>query len=323
MKYIIFSTILLIIAICCATAQDPKDGGYPQASKDTLNDYYKRSTGFKVYTYTYQGTKLPITGSNNTYNMLGSKFVFSGKAMIAGVLVAFERKFVRNGYDHCVKAYHLTGSGSLPSGNELGIGYFKVAAIDTSSSSPVWTYIPFKSDSTPVVTGNFAVLVQTRLGYTTDDTLTIYSNLVGNGQQEHTACDLWYTSKTTYSSEDLYDTPATMDEGGKPDFDLMIFPVIDYTLDVGEECSLNGLSCRITSLMPVKDKLSLEISTDGTSTADIQLLDMNGRLINEIKGVNIAGSTETVLDISGCASGTYIFIVRTGAGTLSGKFPHE
>lgn len=288
------------------------------AQQDSLKVYYERSTGFKVYTYASGNTRLPLTGSNTMYSLVGSKFLFSGEAQLKGLLVAFAEKKKNVNNVHQIIAYHLDNQGNMPSGTAIGVGNFYLDDITADKDKPVFTWLPF-NQKVPLVTGNFGVMVMTRAALNNDDFVSIFSNMQGDGAGMRTSFNLYLGDGGKFVYENLYDFPVVTDAGGNPDIDIMIIPVLDYSNGVHSPKEFNGLSILEVKNYPGQENFCLRLLSGFHDNIYFRIIDINGREIYKSEKQMIPEGQELFeFDMAGLAEGTYFYIVNSSRTKFSG-----
>ncbi|MCX7737618.1 MAG: T9SS type A sorting domain-containing protein [Candidatus Kapabacteria bacterium] len=287
------------------------------SQNDTINDYYIRSSGFRVYTYEYNNVSYPLTGSNNMYFMLGSKFVFSGQSRLAGVLIAFAEKKVVVDDLHQIIVYHLNPVGDMPTGQAIGVGEFKLSQCDTNSINPVFTWLPIEKKPA-YVNSNFGVMIHTRTRQSGDDYLSVFTNLQGDGQLQKTCFDMYIDNQNNWVYENLYDFPIKPKNITNPDIDLMMIPVLDFSTDVESELTLNGFVIKKVFPNPVDDVLNIELGNDELIDFTISIFNINGEKLVEY---SISNSSNNIsIDTKNLSEGSYIFLLSSKKGNFGGKF---
>ncbi len=288
------------------------------AQQDSLKVYYERSTGFKVYTYASGNTRLPLTGSNTMYSLVGSKFLFSGEAQLKGLLVAFAEKKKNVNNVHQIVAYHLDNQGNMPSGQALGVGNFYLDDITANKDKPVFTWLPF-NQKVPIVSGNFGVMVMTRTALSNDDFISIFSNLQGDGQGMRTSFDLYAGNGGEFVYENLYDFPVATDAGGNPDIDVMIVPVLDYSNSAGSQIDYGGLKILKAFCNPVQGVFQLALQSDFCDDISFWVIDINGRELHRAVKQISQGVLETIeFRTDNLSAGMYFYIIRGSRAKFSG-----
>jgi len=286
---------------------------------DTVKTYFDRSSSFHVYKYksANDGKTYPLTGTNDVYSMLGSRFIFSGQARIAGALIAFAQKKHGSLDNLAVVVYHLKMDGNPPSGKAHAIGFFKVNQIDTNSTTPVFTYIPFTKDT--ILTSNFSIMVAT-IGPHYDDSFSIFTNSQGDGQMQKTVFDMYLDINYNQVYENLYDLPIETNIGEKPDIDLMIVPVLDYSTGINESFSFSGITIKNIYPNPTNDKFSIEININEPTYVELSLVASDGMIVKTINNdfINIGDNTFEV-NTKEIPSSDYFYIIKTNRGKFAGK----
>lgn len=288
------------------------------AQQDSLKVYYERSTGFKVYTYASGNTRLPLTGSNTMYSLVGSKFLFSGTAQLKGLLVAFAEKKKNVNNMHQIIAYPLDNQGNMPSGTALAVGNFYLDDIIADKDKPVFTWLPFNQKA-ELVTGNFGVMVMTRTAQGNDDFVSIFSNLQGDGQGMRTSFDLYAGDGGKFVYENLYDFPVATDAGGNPDIDLMVIPVLDYSNSVGSQADYRGLKILSAFCNSIQGVFQLALQSDYCDDISFCVIDINGRELHRVVKQISQGVVESIeFRTDYLAAGTYFYIIQGSRAKFAG-----
>lgn len=300
---------------------------YHQTAFDTLRDYFYRSSSFELYSYNDQfGDRVYATGSNNIYYMIGSKFIYSQEAKLVGALVAFgKKKIQRQGDSNEVWVYNLDPNTGSPIGNVKARGSFKPINVDTNSSSMILSYVPFSK--TAIMAANFAVYIQTRVGYADDNFLAIYSNKQGDALGQNTACILTFDQNNKLIALDLSNTVLgiKLDNNEYPDLDVMIFPVMDFATDCNEPLKVDGFTITGISPNPATDFVSIKfekiINFNKVTFVEIFLVGINGKVIESRKYNSSEISEEAInFDISSLPVGDYFILFKTNNQKFAGKF---
>lgn len=287
------------------------------AQIDSLKDYFERSSGYNVYTFKANNITYPLTGSNNMYFMLGSKFVFNGKAKLSGVLVAFAEKKVVVDDMHQVIVYHLDPVGNMPKGIAVGVGDFYLSKCDTNSQKPVFTWLPIAKKAA-FVNSNFGVMIHTRTRLSGDDYLSVLSNLQGDGQLQKTCFTMYVDNNNNWIYENIYDFPLKTSAGSNPDIDLMMIPVLDFSTDVESELTLNGFTIKKVFPNPADDVLNIELRNDELVDFKISIFNINGeKIIDNISPVN---GNIIKLNLKSLSNGSYIFVIESKKAKVGGLF---
>lgn len=295
-----------------------------QSTLDTLDQYFFRSTSFGVYSYsveTQDGTiDLPITGTNDTYQFLGAKYDFSGKARVQSVLVAYASKFIQGTPDNFTATIFSLPSSSFPVMSQLGDQEFSSDQIDTNSTTPVFTVIDFEN---PVsINSNFVVMIQTIAPSegANLDFISIFSNQDGDGKGEKRASIIGINEQGEMYNADLAD----LFGGGQSalDIDPMIIPIIevDATSGVDEYATLNGLTLKGAYPSLASENTAIHFAIDKPASVEISIIDMTGRIISTVRQNNMEAGNHTLdLDVSTLPTGSYLYAVSTGTARVAGK----
>jgi hypothetical protein len=295
-----------------------------QSTLDTLDQYFFRSTGFGVYSYSVEtegGTiDLPITGTNDAYQFLGAKYDFSGKARVQSVLVAYASKFTQGTPDNFIAAIFSLPSTSFPVMSQLGAQEFSADLIDTNSTEPSFTVIDFEN---PVAIGsNFVVMIQTinPAEGANLDFISIYSNEQGNGQGEKRASVIGINEQGEMYNADLADIFNT---GGELlDIDPMIIPIIevDGTSGVEDYATLNGLTLKGAYPSPASQNTTVHFALDKPSFVEISIIDMTGQIVSTVRHNTMEAGNHTLdLDVSTLPTGSYMYAISTKTARVAGK----
>jgi len=309
-------TLILIIFILAAAST------YSQ--NDTLKTYFDRSSGFKVYTFIddYDNLEYPLTGTNYFANMIGSKFIFYGKAKLVGALVAFAKATVGAGIQNAVVVMELQSDGKLSDlPDAIGLGYFLTKNIKINSQAPEFNYFQMNANKNPILSSNFVVMVQTLNDMINSDKLEIFSNKQGDGQLQKTSFRYWVDNNGKYRWQDLYDFPLKTEIGDKPDIDVMIIPVMDYNDGVEDGLTFDGITLKSVYPNPANDKIHFLIENPLNIQFEISLIDEAGKTVNNIQPRYSDGEID--IDVKNLPLGNYFYYFKTPNTKFAGRIVIE
>jgi hypothetical protein len=285
-----------------------------QGLKDTITTYYDRGSGFGVYPITVNNYQYPLTGWNPIFFGIGSHFSIPGQAEVEGVLVAYMLKTLRgSNYDQFFSLIYPCEQG-LPSGQALAMKEFKIQDIDTNKFTPVFTPIMF--DEPANVNGDFCSVLTTFDGTNEYDATAIFSNSVGDGNNENSVVVMVYTMEGLVSmtlADILYEAGVS-----DPNFDILILPIIN-TETSGIE---SGSSTYATVYPnPAKDFLQLDVNFTEPSEYEVDIINSNGEIVISKTGfANAYDHKGLSFDVSNLPSGNYFYAVRSSGSKYAGKF---
>jgi len=285
-----------------------------QGIKDTITTYYDRGSGFGVYPITVNNFQYPLTGWNPIFFGVGSHFTIQGEAEVEGVLVAYMLKTLRGtNYDRFFSLIYPCEQG-LPSGQALATKEFTIQDIDTNKYAPVFTPIMF--DEPASVNGEFCSMLTTFDGTYEYDATAIFTNIVGDGNQENSIVVLIYTTEGLVSMTlaDILIQAGLTD----PDIDLLVLPIIS-TKTSGIESDNSSYANAYPN--PAKDILHLDISFTAPSEYEVDIINSNGEIVSSRTGfANAFEQKGLSFDVSNMPSGNYFYAVRSSASKYAGKF---
>ena len=286
---------------------------------DTIMIYLNRTTKFTLYGIPIGGQTYPLVGTNPVYYFVGQKFAYTIDPNYAykmtGVLVPLGINVFGGSYRDTNQVTVMpTDVQGIPQGNAFAFGSLYLQNADSNSAEPLFTYVPF--DSSGVMTEYFTVFVQTR-NYSDAETdfIAIWANNQGDGALESRASLILYDQTNGWMIANFADLNIDMGGGLRPDFDILLLPVLDKELvnSVDEPVNLNGI--RINSIYPNPVIGNADISMTIGQMADlrIDLLDINGRLVKNIMNSSVQPGEHTVsFTTEGLAAGTYLMAFRSG-----------
>lgn len=288
-----------------------------KATVDTNTTLFDRASTLRVYTNS-QG--LPITGSNNTYGFVGSRYDFQGYADFKGVLIAYRTKVQAGQADNYTVQVFQLNSNDLPAGQSMNGAGFSSSDILTDTSEIVWTHIPFTNYVG--VQNDFAVLVQTRAIQSTSDSIdyvSIYSSTHGDGNGEKRAVALKIPNLSAVKIANEYTV------NSQPlDIDVMILPILNIMEAGVEETKLEGLTFKGVSPNPAKTSTTVEFSLDNAQQVTITLVDMNGRHVKDVVNKRMQAGSHTInTDVSGLKAGMYFYTIVAGNAKMATKLVVE
>lgn len=286
-------------------------------SKDTITTYYERGTGFGVYPITINNNQFPLTGWNPLYSGIGARFDIDEAMSVEGVLVAYLLKTFRGTNYDPILAIVYNAQFGLPGGQAITIQDFTIQDIDTSSAEMVFTPIMF--DSSAYVSNDFFCVVTTFDGTNEYDATAIYSNSVGDGNEESTIAVLMTdnTGVVSLTLDDLLDQAGVQG----PDIDLMMMPIVstqssarDYPVTIGNITIIESYP------NPADKKFNLKIRMEKPEVPEIFIIDSMGRIVKKHKPEAIsAGEHIFDFDISDLPSGNYFYALISGKIKFAGK----
>jgi hypothetical protein len=284
---------------------------------DTLDDHFKRSTAFTLYSYTSGTSVFPVVGSNNLYLFVGEKFPFSGSANVLGFLFACNQISINNPPDTlAANLWAGNTTNGLPTGSSLTFGTFTTDEVDTNRTTPVFTYVAMNTPTQ--VTGPFVATIQTRRLSTHDDLFVLYSNTQGDGHGEKRACIIT-TQNTQLVAMDL--DHLGLNIGGQPlDFDIMILPVLDVTSTAADKPAavIDGLELRGIAPQPASSVAAISLRAQRTMHVAIDIIDIRGRLVSSTATRQLtAGDNVLSLPVSLLPSGSYFVRVAHERGAFA------
>jgi hypothetical protein len=295
---------------------------------DTLIGNLMKSSGFTVYTFSPdpQNPMMtePVTGTNSLYFALGEKISYSGSGNVTGMLLCYAQKTINGAPDTMmIGVAESSLSGGLPTGNFYGMASFTTDHLDTSTSQLRFTPVLFPLAAP--INRDFVALVTTRGESQTDpsDVVSIFSSRHGDGKKENRACflsmDMQNQQMVTGNLSEIINN-----SNGEPlDIDLAIIPIVERTSAASvtaDDPTVNGVTLRGAYPNPAVDKASVMLALDKASSVDLQLLDMSGAVLRTIHQDNLAAGEHSIdIDLSGLASGTYMYAISTDKAQVAGK----
>jgi hypothetical protein len=288
---------------------------------DTLNPFFKRSTGYANYTYQdpNSGYSFPVIGSNTLYILIGQKFDYTGNKPIKGLLIPYSFKRITAPPDTMVIVFYVGDNTSgLPSGNPIGTSQFTLDAVDTSIAAPKFTFIPL---TTPVqAPSKFVAFVQTRRLGPDDDANMILSNLQGDGQAENRACFITTNSNNQLVTSNIAQLPLTI--SGQPlNFDVLVMPVLDIGTGVNNEFTINGIKVKCFNPNPAFDRAGLIFSLEKPGNIEISIVNIEGRLLDKVFASYLAeGEHSLELNLNSYLPGNYFLTINTSGAKFAMSF---
>ena len=287
--------------------------------RDTISTYYDRSSGFRIYQY-YDQNQNPryLTGTNGHFHIIGCKYEFFASNLL-GVMIAFAKKQVVEPADTLDILISSGDSIGLPTNPILMSHSILVSSIDTSSSEPLFYPVIFNS---PVaINGKIAVMLQVWTQSDESDTVVVFSNSQGDAKGENTSFLSIVQEQGGISSKNFEDFSTNMEDGKKPNFDLMILPIIEYIgTDVQNFSPRQSFSANIFP-NPVKEKLMIEIVSDDIIFNTASIVDLNGKIIKKSTFENF--STTKSINVENLQSGVYFLLLSNGSIVYAIKFIKE
>jgi hypothetical protein len=292
-------------------------------TRDTLNQFVKGSTGFTTYAVTVQGNNYPLTGWNPFYYFLGQKFNLLGNGAVKEILFAAIGKQSIGTVEDSVLGLVYAGEPTqgLPTSN-LGSSWILFSKVDTNSSKPVYTSIKFAN---PVpVTGKFVTMLVTFNGTNEYDAVILTSNLQGDGKGQKNLC-MVFNNNGSLGAINFTDfwgqVGLKMQDGNPPDFDALIFPIVESGGGVEDQIVLNGITLMNVSPNPANDlavfNMNIEIPTDIT----IDIVGLDGKVLLSTTQENCQqGDQQITFELNSLVSGTYYYLIRTDETKFGGKF---
>lgn len=292
------------------------------ATNDTLNQFVKNSTGFTSYAVTIQGNTYPLTGWNPYYFFLGQKFNISGTAKVSEILFAASGKALLGSNIDSIRGFVFAGEATqgLPTSN-LGGGWIMFNQIDTNSKVPVYSSIKFQD---PVsVDTKFVTMLLTFNNTNEYDAVILYSNMQGDGKNQKNLC-MVFNNNGSLSAINYTDfwgqVGLKMQDGNPPDYDALIFPIIQTGNSVTENLTINGLTINSISPNPASDFADFNLILDETTNISIDLVNVTGQTVLTFSKENCAsGEHHFNLDLSNISSGSYYYLIRTNSTKFGGK----
>ncbi len=299
----------------------PQSRSFAPLALDTLDDHFKRTTKFMIYSYRdANNNTLPVIGSNGLYLFIGQKFPISGSARVPGVLiaVAISRPAVTPDTLRAIiwPADPATG---LPNGQLAGSGRFMTDGVDTSTVSQVFTYVEMEAPTD--VSGPFVAVVQTRRGAASgDDLFVIWSNQHGDGKGQNRACFLVPNAQGQLTVGNL---GSIINTGGTPiDLDIMILPVVDGNVSGTDRPapSFDGLTLLETYPQPSQGSFFARFSAKQAMSVTLDVIDPAGRLIGQSTSHELVPGVNTVpvsIPQGAIAAGRYFLRISNGATSFA------
>lgn len=299
-----------------------KGDGKIIAKTDTLNQFIKSSTGFTSYAVTISGNTYPLTGWNPYYYFLGQKFNINGSAKVSEILFAASSKFFIGAINDSIRGYVFTGEDSqgLPT-SILGNSYIMFDKIDTNSSVVKYSSIKF---STPVqVSSKFVTMLLTFNNTNEYDAVVLYSNMQGDGKGQKNLCMVFNNngSLTSINYADFWGQAGlTMSDGNPPDFDVLIFPIIQDGTGLNDEFTINELTLKSVSPNPANDFAQFNINLAEPASLTIDLVGLDGKIILSYSKENCpTGDHQFQFDVRTLPSGSYYYLINSGNTKFGGK----
>lgn len=111
-----------------------------------------------------------------------------------------------------------------------------------------------------------------------------------------------------------------MQDGNPPDYDALIFPIIQTGNSVTENLTINGLTINSISPNPASDFADFNLILDETTNISIDLVNVTGQTVLTFSKENCAsGEHHFNLDLSNISSGSYYYLIRTNSTKFGGK----
>jgi hypothetical protein len=288
--------------------------------RDTLTQYYDRSTGLQLYVYRDQNQNLrPLTGTNGVYHLVGMKYEVS-HANILGVMMSFGFKSISAEPDSLAI---LVSAGDDSTGLPVNPIYantgFSTNDIDTNYNEAVFTTIYFNKPAE--ISGKFAISVQVWTQETGSDIVAVHSNTQGDANGEKTAF-LSVVQEEGIASLDFENFSITMSDGNRPDFDLLIMPIIEVNItDISSHYNCPDFTFKGIAPNPANDEIKFYIDMHQAKTCGITIIDNNGKIVKEQTYNNLLpGENYPVIDLRGLTKGVYYYMITSGKSRISGKF---
>jgi hypothetical protein len=285
--------------------------------RDTLDDHFKRSSAFTLYTYTSGTSTFPVVGSNSLYLFVGEKFPFSGSATVLGILFACNQMRISDPPDTLgANLWAGNTTSGLPTGSSLTFGTFTMDKVDTNRTRPVFTYVAMNTPTQ--VTGPFVTTIQTRRLTTHDDLFVIHSNTQGDGRGEKRACVITPVNNQL-TAMDLDHVGLSI--GGQPlDFDVMIMPVIELTSTAADNpgAVIDGLELRGIAPQPASSLAAVSLRALQATQVTIDIMDIHGRLVTNTMTRHLTeGNHVLPLPVSLLPSGSYFVRIAHDRGAFA------
>lgn len=291
--------------------------------RDTLNDFVKESTGFTTYAVTIQGNTYPLTGWNPFYLFLGQKFNFVGSASVTEILFsAIGKQSIGTKVDSILgMVFAGEPTQGLPTSN-LGTSWIMFNEIDTSSTAPIYSSIKFTN---PVpISGKFVTMLLTFNGTNEYDAVILYSNMQGNGKGQKNLCMVFNNdgNLNAINYTDFWNQVGLkMQDGNPPDFDALIFPIVESGGNVNNAITLNGFTLEKVSPNPANEYVDFNFNLEKHSNVYIDIVGLDGKILLSSEKQNcFPGDHKINFNLLNLSSGNYYYLIRTDFTKFGGKF---
>jgi hypothetical protein len=290
---------------------------YFKPTNDTLKEYLTRATDLRIYGININGNQFPLVGTNPIYYYVGQKFTYpilsNYSYKLTGVLIPLAINVLGGSYYDTSSVMVLpTDVQGLPQGNPFALGKLFLNNADSNSTKPLYNYLLF--DSTGVVTENFTIYVQTRnLVDAESDFMAVWANNQGDGKSESRSTLILYNNGWMIAN--FSDLNIDMGGGLRPDFDVLLLPVIEkeMTASVDEPLTIHGITLNGIYPNPIKENASIKISTDVGSELSVDIIDLGGRVVKSIYNSRIeSGDIQIDFNTQEISAGTYLISFKSG-----------
>jgi hypothetical protein len=111
-----------------------------------------------------------------------------------------------------------------------------------------------------------------------------------------------------------------MSDGNPPDYDALVFPIIQDATGVNEDISINGLTLRNVSPNPANDLAVFNLNLEEPTSITIDLVGMDGKSVLSVTKENCApGDHQIQFDLNSLSSGSYYYLINTKSAKFGGK----
>lgn len=292
---------------------------------DTLSTYFERSTGFSCYSFTSQGNTIILTGRNNYYYFIGSRYNNSKSLVIDEVLIAFFLKaFLGSNLDTIgVMVYNNDATYNLPTGTPIGMAYPNLDDFDTSTTNLVFS--PIKMAVPANINSNFSIMMLTNNGTNEYDAVALTTNVQGNGNNEKSIVVIVPNQQQQLVGTTLTDYFAQlqMPDGNPPNIDLMFIPIASGSPNDVNDNSIQfeGISIKNVGANPATDYADFLVNIEKSTNLTLNIVNIRGQVVKSIERKDLqSGAYNFDFDLKDVPSGAYYYVVITDFTKFGGKF---
>ena len=214
----------------------------------------------------------------------------------------------------------------LGTSNTVPMSYYATAATATTVAQRYVSY-SFTPVTIAANSNFYASVTVPALGGTDKDTMAVLTTTL--------SCSAAPTDSLSWIST-TYQIPGNPNQvqwgsvkhlfggGSANNLDIMIFPVIDITSSstgINNYVAHGGLKLYAAYPNPANSTININFSLDKSSTVEIEIFDITGKVVKTISNNNLASGANSIgVDVSTLEAGSYLYSINANGNKMFSKF---